>query len=270
MRGKRRVGRGQPTENRIHFSGQHVQRLAGQRAPLQLQRAAVRVAAQFPSALDQGRVQRCGTQPRMPRAGLQPRVEVLERKQHAPHVQNRVDAFGRPAAMSRAPGRVDLRPLEPLVRDGDVEVGGLGDDAGIGSPPCDERIGADARVLFVHDACHHDPSGRQTARRGHDAHGVDHGCNPALHVLRASAVQPPILFDRDTWRGHAGHADRVGMPAQHQRAARGAAFKDGDYVGPARRHFLHLDVQADGLEFLHQPPGDLAFARCAWHQGRVH
>ena len=62
-------------------------------------------------------------------AGLQPAVERLEAAEHAAHVDNRVDAVGRPAAVRGPAAGLNLRPLEALVGDGDVEIGRLGDDA---------------------------------------------------------------------------------------------------------------------------------------------
>ena len=134
----------------------------------------------------------------------------------------------------------------------------------------DERVGADARVLFVDDAGHDHLAGGQPAALGHDAHGVDHRRDAALHVLRAAAVQPPVAHHRLERRRHAGHAHGVDVSAQHQRRPGRASGERADDVGPSRRHLLHLDRQPDRLELLHEPPRDGRLPRRPRHERGVH
>jgi hypothetical protein len=53
---------------------------------------------------------------------------------------------------------------------------------------------------------------------------------------------------------HTAHADRVGMAAEHQRAARRPAVEHANDVGSARRSVSDLDVEPYGLELARNPP----------------
>ncbi len=207
----------------------------------------------------------------MARAGLQPPVEVAEGDQHAAHVHDGIDAVGRPAAVGGAARRHDLTPREALVADGHVEIGRLGDDAGIGTPARHERIGADARVLLVDDAGDDDLSGGQAAALRHDAHGIDHRRDAALHVLGAAAVHPSVAHDRIERRRHAGHADRVDVPAQHQRRARerGRSSVPTTFGRPGATSWTSI-VQADAFEFLDHAARHGRLPGRTGHERRVH
>ena len=85
-------------------------------------------------------------------ARLQAPIELLQLVQHAAHPHDRVAPFARTAAVRGAPARLDLEPREALVADRDLQVGRLGDHGGVGAPAADQRVGADAGVLLVHDA----------------------------------------------------------------------------------------------------------------------
>ena len=96
----------------------------------------------------------------------------------------------RPAAVRGTAARLDVDPRETLVRDGDLQVGRLGDDGAVGRPLADERVGAEAGVLFVDDRRHDQPVPSRARAPPPDARGIDHGGHAALHVLRAAAVEP--------------------------------------------------------------------------------
>jgi hypothetical protein len=158
----------------------------GSGPPLELQPGAIGVAAQFTPAVNQRRVQRRRPQQRMRRAVLQMPVEHFQARQHPPHAQDRVAPFARAAAMRGAPARLDAHPLEPLVRHRHVETGGLGNHRGVGTVRGHEGVGAETRVLLVHDGRHDDAAGRQSTALGQRARGREHGGHAALHVLRAA------------------------------------------------------------------------------------
>ena len=102
--------------------------LAWNSAPLDLQRATIRVTAQLATALDQRRVQRGRADQRVRVACLQSPIERFELIQDAPHAHDGVATITGPAAVRRAAFGLDLDPLEALVRDGHVQIRGLGDD----------------------------------------------------------------------------------------------------------------------------------------------
>ena len=100
-----------------------------------------------------------------------------------------------PAAVCRASSRFNLEPGKTLVPDRDAQIGRLGDHRRVGAPAADQRVGADAGVLLVHDAATisrpaASPSPRDDARR------VDHRGHAAFHVLRSAAVEAAVALDR--------------------------------------------------------------------------
>ncbi len=96
------------------------------------------------------------------------------------------------AARPRVSISIHAKPLWPIA---DLQVGGFGDDRGVGRPFLDERVGADARVLLVDDRRHDQPPALEAAFRRH-ARRVDHRGHAALHVLRSAAVQAPVANRR--------------------------------------------------------------------------
>ena len=77
----------------------------------------------------------------------------------------------------------DLHPLEALVGYGNGQVGRLGDDGAVGAPAGHERVGANAAVLFVHDAGDEELPGIEASALDEHARGIDHRGHTALHVL---------------------------------------------------------------------------------------
>ena len=68
-----------------------------------------------------------------------------------PGLHDRVDPQVRARAVRGAAGDLDLRPHEPLVRDDQLELGGLGHDRGVGADRGSDLLHAEARVLLVGD-----------------------------------------------------------------------------------------------------------------------
>src|SRR4030095_3077772 len=96
---------------------------AGNRAALELQSAAVRIAAQLSTSLDDRRMQRSCTEERMWRSRLQIAIESLETRQHTAHSDDRVTSIGRAAAVSGAAFHLNRRPREALVTDAALQGG---------------------------------------------------------------------------------------------------------------------------------------------------
>src|SRR5688500_16074482 len=83
------------------------------------------------------------------RAGPKRAVEGVEAGEDAAHVDDGVDAVGRPASVRGAAARLNLEPGESLVADADLQIRWFGHDGRIRRPLLDEGIGADARILLV-------------------------------------------------------------------------------------------------------------------------
>ena len=117
----------------------------------------------------------------MRRRRLEPAIELLECVQHAPHAQDGVAPFARTAAVRGAPPGLDLEPGKSLVADGNLQVGRLGHDRRIGAPAGDERVRAEAGVLFVDDRGH-DQAARVAATR-----------LPTTRAASIIAATPPFM-----------------------------------------------------------------------------
>ncbi len=59
-------------------------------------------------------------------------AQILQTGEQRAHGKDRVNSQIGPRPMCGNPGGLDLKPNEPLVRDRDIEVGGLDDDRGVG------------------------------------------------------------------------------------------------------------------------------------------
>ena len=68
-------------------------------------------------------------------AGGKHRAELPEAVHDAPGVRDGVDAELGLRTVRGEPGDVDAEPREPTVGDGDLQLGGLSDDRGIGGAP---------------------------------------------------------------------------------------------------------------------------------------
>ena len=102
-----------------------------------------------------------------------------------------------------------------LVREDEPALGGFGDDAGVGVVGRDERVGADAGVLFVDDQReHHAAAEIGVAQRHCGGHG---GGDPAFHVVASAAVDAIAIDARLERRDrHPLRAHRVGVSAEGQ------------------------------------------------------
>ena len=190
-----------------------------------------------------------------------PRVELAERDEDRAGLDDRVDAEVRARAVRGLAGHLDLRPDEALVRDGDGELGRLGDDRGVGLHRAQRLLHADARVLLVGDRGDHDVAGQ--ALRAASRQAISAAARPAF----MSYAPRPYRWSPST-RGVCGSVMpstfTVSRCAQSRSvpAAAGAARADED-ARAGRRVLQDL-----GLEPLLAPPTgderrDLALARAA-------
>jgi hypothetical protein len=163
-----------------------------------------------------------------------------------------------------APPCLHRDPLKAFVRDGNVEPGRLGHDRGVGTPACDERVGAKARVLFIHDGGDDETAALEAT--GQLACGADHRGDAPLHVLCAAAVQTAVADLGVEGPDHPGNSDRVRVSAEHQRSAWCSAVEHANHIRTAGRDLSNLDTQADGLELAGDPAGDVRFTARSRHE----
>ena len=149
----------------------------------------------------------------MRRSTLQIAIERVERAEHAAHQADGIAPFARPAAVRGPAFGFNLDPLEALVRDRDGEIGRFGHHGAISPPPGDQRVGADAGVLFINDAGDHQAAGVEAAGFGDHPRGADHRRHAALHVLRSAAVDAAIALDWIERPRHARDADGIDVAA---------------------------------------------------------
>ena len=119
----------EPLQDRVDLPCRDALLLAGNRPPLDLQQAAVRITTQLASAFDERCMQRRGADEVVRAPALQGAVEGLELGENPSHAHDRVASVTRTTAMCRAPFGLDLdqhRADRDLVADFARE---LSDDA---------------------------------------------------------------------------------------------------------------------------------------------
>ena len=108
--------------------------------------------------------------------------------------------------------RLDLEADEATMRDGNAQLGRLGDERSVCGDALEHRFCTDGRELLVR-YCSENEVAAQRRRFGRCQHQRGNG---ALHVVRAAAVEAPALDPRLERRLHPGDADRVKVPVQEQ------------------------------------------------------
>ena len=150
----------------------------------------------------------------MCRIRAKPAVEILDADENATHLRDRVDAQMRTRAVRRTPDRLDFEIDEAAVGDRDLHLRRLGHDRCVRTHGGCDRLGSDARELLIGDGREDDVTA-QAAPAG--LSGREHaGREASLHVVRATAVEPPSLEPRDERVGHAGDTDGVRVRIEDQ------------------------------------------------------
>ena len=91
-------------------------------------------------------------------------VHHAQLAEHRAHGHDRVDAQVRARAVSGATRHLDLAQDEPLVRDDELQLGGLGDDRRVRPDPSQHLLGVEAGVLLVGDRGDHHVAGEVEVR----------------------------------------------------------------------------------------------------------
>ena len=124
------------------------------------------------------------------------------------------------------------------MRQADLEIGRLGHDGGIHGVPPDEIRRAQAAVLLVGDRRDHQITTEPDTAIDQRLHRSHTRGQAPLHVMGASAVQPPATHDRGEWIRHPVDADRIGMAVEHQRTTAPRAGKRADGCRAARLRLM--------------------------------
>ena len=141
------------------------------------------------------------------------------------------------------------------------QVRRLRDDRGVGAHARGDRLGPDARELLVGDG-REDHVPAQRALRGVGRREHARGETP-FHVARATPVEPSGFDARHERVRHAGHADRVHMGVQHQRAASTRAAGDRDDIGTSRAKLCERRLEPRTLAPLGDEPREPELTRAA-------
>jgi hypothetical protein len=150
------------------------------------------------------------------------------------------------------------------VGDDDLQPGRLGDDAGVRAEALEHRLDANARVLLVGDGGDDHVAGETGT--DHRRRGEHAGGDAGLHVVAAAAVEPAVADVRDVRLAHPVHADRVDVPAEHERPPATAPACRADHRRPPDPGLHDLDLQACLGEPACDERGDLLLAGPARHQ----
>ncbi len=128
----------------------------------------------------------------------------------------------------------DLHP--PSVASRQMIAAGLADDGAVGAHRLYQFLRAQPADFFLHHGGHVQVAGGTDVLAGQRADGVDHGCQRAFHVSRATSPQPPIV-DRAAKRRigpvfWVAGVHVVHVAVEHHRAARSLAAQQPDDVAP--------------------------------------
>src|SRR5690606_3550732 len=186
---------------------------------------------------------------------------------YATHCRDRAPTVLPAAAVCSDAAHLDLDPDESLVRDDQPALARLRHDTRVARVAAHEIGSADARVFFVAHECGVYRPARRTLRellqRRHDR------CDAALHVIRAAAVELPVLDARlESVLDHAFDGDRVEV--RTQRETRTVATTDArDRVAPPRRDLIDPRVDPAPLHPVDAELRDFAFAAGGGDEGGV-
>ena len=168
--------------------------------------------------------------------------------------------------MRRAAARLDLEPREPLVADADLQVGRLGDDRRVRAPLVDQRVGAEARVLLVHDRGDDETAGAKAALRALTRAASIIAATPPFMSCEPRPYSRP---SRSTGSNGAAipSTPTVSMWPQSisERSGR-AALEHADDVRPPGRRLLHLHVETEPAQVAGDECRDARLPRAPGHE----
>ena len=148
--------------------------------------------------------------------------------------------------MGSAAGHLDLNPEVALVRQANVEGGGLGDDGAIDFQVLNQAGRAEAAVLLVRHGSHHDIAAQADAGLGECLDGGHAGGQAPFHIVRAAAIDFAVADFAGERVGHAGDVDRVGVGVEHQAAPSARARETAGDRGAAVGGLVDLDLESRG------------------------
>ena len=163
--------------------------------------------------------------------------------------------------------RLDLEADEAAMRDRQPFIGRLRDDREIGAMASDDRLGADARDLFVGHGSDDNVAAQPEPTRAYRCQ--QRRRKARLHVTSAAPVDPAILDPPRERLAHPRDADRVHVRIQHQRPTTAQAARGRHDVRPARRRLIEHDIEPCPLGPLRDEPRQLQLAGNARGKARV-
>ena len=143
-------------------------------------------------------------------------VEVFKGGNDTAHFAYRAFSKVPPAAVRGFSGGYDFHPDKSLVRQDELALAGLGQDAGIGRVVFDEVLCADAGILFVGDERNEQLS--IDLPLGYGSGSAENRGGTALHVEGSSSVDAIALDKSIEGRNrHASHGHGVQVSTEHER-----------------------------------------------------
>ena len=196
-------------------------------------------------------------------AQLEALVKLLERDEDMPHFRDCVDAEVRAGAVRGDAVCLELEAHEAAVRNGELQIRGLGHDRGIGVNALEHGLGPDRGELLVGDG----GDDYITAQAPQAGSGMQDRGKCAFHVVCTTPVQAPLLDMRCMRRCHPRHADGVEMRVQQQRTAPTGAGPRRDDTWPLVPD--QLDLEPTSVAPVRHKQRNVALAVRARHERRV-
>src|SRR3954447_8599800 len=123
------------------------------------------------------------------------------------------------------------------MRDGELQLGRLGDDGPVRRYALEHGLCPGRRKLLVTDRGHDDVAAQTVGIRSSDENRGER----ALHVVAPATVEPAVLDARLERRSHARDTDRVEMAVEEQRAAASRPAPSRDHTGTSLAQNLDLE-----------------------------
>lgn len=237
--------------------------LAGEEAAVDLDGGFVGDEVDLHAAVDDADVAGGGAEERV-LLFLHALVVFLEGEDDAGHGGDGVDAEVGLGAVGGFASGFDAPAEDAFAGDDAFELGGLGDDGGVGLQIFAEFDDAAEGVFLVHDGGEPDLAEGRFAAGVDVGDGVHHGGEAGLVIDGAAAVELAIADDRiEGVDGHAFDGDGVHVGLEDEAAGGVEAGDAGDDVVAAGKDLLLPDLDAALLEEAADVGGHLFFAGAA-------